>query len=430
MPSTTAAHGSHQRPNVLRDASWSAVIAGFVAVVVSYAGPLLVVLEAARAAGLSAQLTASWVWAISVGSGLCCLMLSWATRQPVMVAWSIPGAALLIAVLPGYVAQNRLGEVIGAYLVVGVLSALLGVTGLFGRLIAAIPRPITAAVLAGVLFPFAIKVANAVIVAPLVAGGLLLGYLLGRRFLPRYAVFVAMAIGAVLAVASGSTQALEVRFALTTPVWITPAFSLDAILGLGIPLLIVTAAGQNAPGLIVMHTSGYEANDRLLLGSCGVASAIFAPFACHALNLAAVTAAIATSRESHPDHDRRYVAGMSCGVFYIIGGFLATFIVSLFSAIPAGMITALAGVALLAPLQNSLFDSMHEGPHHRSVIEAALITLAVTLSGIQPFGVVSAFWGLLAGVAAYALLRPHDHRRRTQRTGAAGPEGTGGRPVR
>ena len=210
-------------------------------------------------------------------------------------------------------------------------------------------------------------------------------------------------------------------FALTTPVWITPTFSLDAILGLGIPLLIVTAAGQNAPGLIVMHTSGYDANDRLLLGSCGVASAIFAPFAGHALNLAAVTAAIATSRESHPDHERRYVAGMACGVFYLLRGFLATFIVSLFAAIPAGMITALAGVALLAPLQNSLFDAMHEGPHHRSVIEAALITLAVTLSGIQPFGVVSAFWGLLAGVLAYAVLRP-----RARRAGAADPEGTGG----
>ncbi|OYO21905.1 benzoate transporter [Enemella dayhoffiae] len=412
MPSTATV----PRPNLIRDSSFSAIIAGFVAVAISYAGPLLVVLEAARAAGLPAEVTASWVWAVSVGSGLTCLVLSWLTRQPVMVAWSIPGAALLIAVLPGYVAQNRLGEVIGAYIFTGVLSAILGVTGLFGKLIAATPKPITAAVLAGVLFPFAIKVAQAVVQVPIVAGGLVLGYLVGRRLIPRYAVFVSMAVGGVLAAATGSTQAFNLHFALTTPVWITPSFSLDVLLGLGIPLLIVTAAGQNAPGLIVMHQSGYDANDRLLLGSCGVLSAVFAPFACHALNMAAVTAAIATSRESHPEHNRRYIAGMSCGVFYVIGGFLATFIVSLFSAIPAGMITALAGVALLAPLQNSLYDTMHEGAHHKSVIESALITLAVTLSGIQPFGIVAAFWGLLAGILAYAILRP---RRRKDPAAAA-----------
>lgn len=421
MSSTASAPESHQRPNMRRDASWSAVIAGFVAVVISYAGPLLVVLEAARAANLPAAVTVSWVWAISVGSGLCCLVLSWAIRQPVMIAWSLPGAALMVAVLPGYVAQNRLGEVIGAYLVAGVLSALLGITGLFGRLIAATPRPITAAVLAGVLFPFAIKVGSAVLEAPVVAGGLLLAYLVGRRLMPRYAVFLAMAVGGLLAVVTGSTHAIHVPLALTTPVWITPQFSLDAILGLGIPLLIVTAAGQNAPGLIVMHTSGFGARDRLLLSSCGIASAVFAPFGSHALNLAAVTAAIGTSQESHPDHHRRYIAGVSCGVFYLIGGFLAAFIVALFAAIPHGMTTALAGVALLAPLQASLFDSMHTGQHHRSVIEAALITLAVTLSGIQPFGVVSAFWGLVAGVIAYAVLRPHGHRAET-----AGAEGTGG----
>lgn len=168
----------------------------------------------------------------------------------------------------------------------------------------------------------------------------------------------------------------------------------------------MTAVGQNAPGLIVMHNSGYDADDRLLLGASGVASVLAAPFGSHALNMAAVTAAIATSEESHPDHDRRYVAGMACGFFYVLGGFAADTIVSLFSAIPAGMLTALAGVALLSPLQASIYDTMHEGDHHRSVTEAALITFAVTASGVQALGIVSAFWGLLAGVVAYAVLRP------------------------
>lgn len=389
-----------QARSLARDASASAVLAGFVAVVISYAGPLLVVLEAARAGGLSPALTSSWVWAVSVGSGVVCLALSWLTHQPVMVAWSIPGAALLIPLLATY----PFPDVVGAYLVCGLASAMLGVTGLFGRLVAAIPRPLTAAVLAGVLFPFAIKVADAVVRVPVVAGGLIVGYLIGRRFLPRYAVFLAMAVGGVLAVATGQTGTLSVALGLTLPVWTTPTFSLPAILGIAMPLLIVTAAGQNAPGLIVMHNSGYAANDRLLLGVAGLASALVAPFAGHQLNMAAVTASIATSAEAHPDHERRYVAGMACGVWYILGGFAAAFIVSLFSAIPPGMITALAGVALLSPLQNALYDTMHEGSHHPSVIEAALITLAVTLSGVQPFGIVSAFWGLLAGLATYAVL--------------------------
>ncbi|WP_286955665.1 benzoate/H(+) symporter BenE family transporter [Arsenicicoccus sp. UBA2120] len=390
------------RPDLRRDASLSAVLAGFVAVAISYAARHTLLLEAARAGGLSPQLTASWVWAISVGSGLVCLVTSWWTKQPVMVAWSIPGAALLITSLGDY----RFSDAIGAYVVCGVVSVLLGATGLVGRLLQAVPRPITAAVLAGVLFPFALKVAAAVVGQPVVAGGLVLGYLVGRRWQPRYAVFLALATGGVLAVVTGQAQAMAVRLTLTTPTWTTPTWSWDAILGIALPLLIVTAVGQNAPGLIVMHNSGYDADDRLLLGASGVASVLAAPFGSHALNMAAVTAAIATSEESHPDHDRRYVAGMACGFFYVLGGFAADTIVSLFSAIPADMLTALAGVALLSPLQASIYDTMHEGDHHRSVTEAALITFAVTASGVQALGIVSAFWGLLAGVVAYAVLRP------------------------
>ena len=241
------------------------------------------------------------MWAISVGSGVVCLIFSWITRQPVMVAWSIPGAALLITQLGLY----PFSDVIGAYIVCGVVSAILGATGWLGKLLAAVPKPITAAVLAGVLFPFVIKVATAVVATPIVAGGLVLGYLVGRRWNPRYAVLVAVAVGGLLVVTTGATQALAIRMAVTVPTWTTPTFSLDAILGIAVPLFIVTAAGQNAPGLIVMHHSGYEANDRLLLGACGIASVLFAPFASHQLNMAAVTAAIATSGESHPDKNRR-----------------------------------------------------------------------------------------------------------------------------
>lgn len=400
---TTTDGGPAQRHHysLRRDVSGSALLAGFVAVAISYAGPLLVVLEAARVGGLSPEVTSSWVWAISVGSGVACILGSLVTRQPVMIAWSIPGAAVLMATLGNF----TINEAVGAYIVTGVASVLLGVTGLIGKLLAMVPKPITAAVLAGVLMPFAIKVAGAVVETPIVAGALVVGYLLGRRFFPRYAVFGAMALGGILSVLTGSTGSFAVRPELTVPELIMPHFSLGAILGIAVPLFIVTQAGQNAPGLIVMRQSGYEPKDKLMITGSGVMSVVFAFFGCHALNLAAVTAAIATSGESHPDRHRRYVAGISTGVFYVIGGFLATMIVGLFAAIPPTMLTALAGVALLAPTQNSLHGTMQEGDFGPAVIEASLVTLVVSLSGVDPFGIVSAFWGLLAGIVVYAVLR-------------------------
>ncbi|MFI7481993.1 benzoate/H(+) symporter BenE family transporter [Kocuria sp. M1R5S2] len=382
------------------DWSASATLAGLVAVVVSYSGPVLVVLEAARASGLSAELTSSWVWAMSIGSGVTCAVMSLWTRQPVMVAWSIPGAALLITAL----GDHTFSDAVGAYVVTGVLGLLLGVTGLFGKLLNAVPRPIVAAVLAGVLLPFSVDVAAAVVENPWVAGALVVGYVLGRRFLPRYAVFAALLLGAVTAGLRGRIEPVALDLALTEPVLTMPTFSWEAIVGISIPLLIVTAAGQNAPGLAMMHSAGYEADDRLLLGASGVASVVFAPFGSHALNLAAVTAGIATSPESHPDIRRRYVAGISCGLFYIVFGMFSTPIVTAFSAIPPGMITALAGVALLGPLLGSLADTVSPGRHQPAVLEAAVITLVVTVSGIAPLGIVSAFWGILAGLAAYAVL--------------------------
>ena len=389
------------RPSLRRDWSLSATLAGFIAVVVSYAGPLLVVLEAARAAELSSAQTASWVWAISVGSGITCVLCSWWFRQPIMVAWSIPGAALPITSLGKY----TFSDAIDAYMVTAVLGLLLGVTGLFGKILDAIPEPITAAVLAVVLLPFSIQVAPSVVENPAPTGALVVGYFLGKRFIPRYAVFAAMASGIAVAWISGAITSVSPDFGLTVPVLTMPTFSWAAIAGISIPLLIVTAAGQNAPGMAMMKTANFPPHDRALLGASGIASIFFVPFRSHALNLAAVTAGIATSPEAHPEHRRRYIAGIACGAFYMVFGAFASTIVTLFSAIPPGMISALAGVALLGALQGSMFDSMHQGTYQPAVIEAALITLVVTVSGIQPFGIVSAFWGILVGVVSFAILR-------------------------
>ncbi|GLB69412.1 benzoate/H(+) symporter BenE family transporter [Arthrobacter mangrovi] len=381
--------------------SLPAVLAGLVAVAVSYAGPLLVVLEAAKSAGLTAGQTTSWVWAVSIASGLVCTVLSLATRQPVMVAWSVPGAALLLTALGDY----SYPEAIGAYIVAGLLATVLGVTGLFGRLLASVPKPILAAVLAGVLLPFVVGVAGAVLESPLVAGGLVLAYLAGKRWLPRYAVFVALAAGVLIGAASGELTAPQLSLSLAGPLWTAPEFSLQAVMGISLPLLIVTMAGQNGPGLAMMISNGYRPNDKLLLGASGLMSVLFAPFGSHAINLAAITAGICSGPEAHEDPRRRYVAGMACGLFYLVFGTFAAAIVSLFAAVPGPMLTALAGVALLGALQGALLDTLTAERSSPAVLEAALITLAVTASGIAPWGIVSPFWGCLAGTVSYLVLR-------------------------
>lgn len=399
---TPPARSREAGPSGFRSAmSLSAVMAGLVAVVVSYSGPLLVVLQSAKNAGLSTGQTTSWVWAISIASGVVCSVLSLVTRQPVMVAWSVPGAALLLTALGNY----SYSDAIGAYLVAGVLATVLGVTGLFGRLLAVVPGPILAGVLAGVLLPFVLSAAGAVVSSPLVAGGLVVAYFVGRRFVPRYAVIVALFAGVLLAILTGGISAPQLSLALAGPLWTTPTFSVSAVMGIAVPLLIVTTAGQNGPGLAMMTSSGYVPNDRLLLGGAGVASVIFAPFGSHAINLAAITAGICSGPEAHEDSRRRYVAGIACGVFYLVFGTFSTAVVALFAVIPAPMLTALAGVALLGAFQGAVRDMVLDSGGRPAELEAALVTLAVTASGVAPWGVVSPFWGCLAGVGVYMLAR-------------------------
>jgi benzoate membrane transport protein len=385
------------RRSLRHDVSISAVVAGFVAVVVSYTGPFLIVLQAARASGLSAAETTSWVWAISLGSGLTCLGLSWFTRLPVITAWSTPGAALLVTAL----GHERFSDAIGAYLVAAVVAAFLGFSGWFGRILAAFPPQILSALLAGVLLPFVIKVALAAQTSPLIVGLLVLAFLLARRLLPRYAVLAALVAGALVTALTGSFSKVQVNLSLDGPHWTTPTFAPSAIIGIGLPMLLVTMAAQNAPGLTVLRNDGYEPEDRMLVGSVSTVWAVLAPFGAHAINLAAITAAICTGRESHPDRDRRYVAGMACGVFYLLVSLVSSGLVTLFAAVPADLVAALAGVALLGSLLGALGGSFTKPG---ATAEAAAVTLAVTASGCTFWTVGSAFWGLVAGACAYVLL--------------------------
>lgn len=383
--------------SILRDLSTSAIVAGFLSALINFAGPFLIVLEATRAAGLTEAQTASWVWAVSIGNGASSIVLCLFTRIPVIVAWSTPGAALLIASLGDF----SFAEAVGAFLVASVAAAVFGFTGWFGWLLSKVPGPVLQALLAGILLPFIVASAGAFESAPIIAGSIVVTFLLGKRFFDRYAVLAALVVGLVATWATGSFHAFTPSLTLGGPVFTMPMFSPSALVSVALPLFIVTMASQNAPGLALLHSQGYEPNDRLLVGGISTVSAILAPFGCHGINLGAITAAIALGPESHPDLGRRYVAGLSGGVTYLLVGSFGGILVAGFQAIPAETVSVLAAVALLGSALTALKGAMHTDT--RTGI-AAIITLAITMSGVVLLNVGSAFWALIAGCAVYLIL--------------------------
>jgi len=383
---------------LLEDFSLSAAVAGFIATTISYAGPLVIVFQAARSAELPAEVLSSWVWSISMGSAVLGILLSLRFRVPVVIAWSAPGSALLVTLLP----DISLHEAVGGYILCSLIVILVGLSGAFERIIGRLPPAISAAMLAGILFGFGSGLFVSVQSSPVLVLGMFLAYLLGRRLLPRYAVPLVLLVGCLLAAAGGelSLEALEVG--LATPVWIAPEFSWSGLFNIALPLAVVALTGQFVPGMAVLRNAGYQVPSRPLVAWSGVGSLLLAPFACHGLNLAAITAAICTDRGAHEHQDRRYVAGVIGGICYLLLGLFGVTLVSLFTAFPRELVAALAGLALFSAIATALATAMAR-PDDR---EAALITFLVTASGMSLLGLSAAFWGLLFGIAAHLLLSP------------------------
>lgn len=384
------------RSGLLKDASLTAVTAGIVATVVSYAGPLALVLAAADAAGLTAVQTSSWVWAISIGAGLTCIGLSWWSRAPVITAFSTPGVAILVTALP----QHGYAEAIGAFLVAGLAATLLTVTGVFARVLAKIPEGVVSAMLAGILFSFGVDIFTSLHASPLSAGSMLVAYLLARRFVPTYAVVAALVVGVAVAAVTGGLGVDVPGPGFAVPNFTAPEFSAGALVGIGVPLLVATLAGQYAPGLAVLHASGYRPDARVVCGATGVASVLLAPFGSHALNPAAITAAICTGPDAHRDPSRRWVAGVACGAGYLVVGCFGSTLVALFTGLPEALVLTLAGVALLGSLAGSLARTVADDASR----EVSVLTFLATASGVTVAGIGSPFWGLLVGVGAHLLL--------------------------
>lgn len=379
-----------------KDFSLSAVVAGLIAVIISYAGPLIIVFQAAKEAQLPPAEVSSWIWAISIGSGVTGLLLSWRLRAPVITAWSTPGAALLVSMLP----QVSLAEAIGAYIVAALVIAVVGLSGAFDRLMSRLPKAIAAAMLAGILFRFGAELFTSIKLQPALVLAMFASYLLFKRLSPRYAILSVLIVGCAVAGLLGELNASALTLALAEPHFTAPQWSWHAVLNIGLPLALVSLTGQYVPGMAVMRSAGYDTPARPILAVTAIGSVLFAPFGSHGFNLAAITAAICTGREAHEQPGKRYIAGIACGLFYILMGTFGATLASVFAALPRELIAALAGLALFGAIMTGMAGAMADEKQR----EPALITFLVTASGMSFLGLAAAFWGLIFGLVAHWAL--------------------------
>jgi len=375
----------------------SALVAGFVAVLVGFTSSVAIVFQAAAALGATPAQTASWIWALGLGMGLTSLGLSLAYRMPVLTAWSTPGAALIATAGAGL----SLGDAVGAFVVCALLITLAGATGLFARLMDRLPQALAAALLAGLLLRFAIEGFLALPRQPLIVGSMVLAFLLGRRWWPRFAVPGVLLVGVVVAAAQGRIATGGLAWSLASPVFTAPSFSLPALVGLALPLFVVTMASQNLPGVAAQRAAGFAVPVSPVITTTGLASLVLAPFGGYAFNLAAITAAICMGREAAAEPTQRWWASAAAGVFYLVAGVLGGTVVALIGALPTELVLAVAGLALLSTIGSGLAAALKDEPER----EAALVCFVVTASGLVLAGVGSAFWGLVAGLVVRAVLK-------------------------
>lgn len=372
------------------------IMAGLISVIVNYGGTFILIFQAAQMAGLSPELTASWVWSISIGVGITGILLSWYTREPIITAWSTPAAAFLITTL----VTVPYSEAIGAYLLSGLAFVILGITGYFEKLIRLIPAGIASGLLAGILLQFGIAAFTNMTIDPFLAISLFLIYLITKRFSARFSIISVLIFGFIFLLLQSRIDFSGFELKLASPIFTTPTFSINSILSVALPLFLITLTGQYMPGLLVLKNDGFHTNAKPILIVTGLGSFLMAPFGSHAFNLAAITAAICTGKESHEDPSKRWISGIAAGVFYIFVGIFGVTLAAVFAAFPVAFISTLAGLALLGTIAGSLANAMSD----IDCREASLITFLSTTANITLFGVGGAFWGLVLGLISYLVL--------------------------
>lgn len=376
-------------------------MAGIVTALVGFTSSFAVVLSGLKAVGADPAQAASGLLALTVAVGVGVLWLSWRSKVPVTLAWSTPGAALLAT--SGTV-DGGWPAAVGAFLAAGILIAMTGLVPALGRLMAKIPATLAQAMLAGVLLQLCLAPFKALADVPLFIAPVIACWLVMMKFAPRWSVPAALLVALVvigISLAAGGTS-LNGTTVLPAFDWTTPTFSLQAMAGIALPLFVVTMASQNVPGVAVLRSFGYQTPWRASMLVTGAGTALAAPFGAHAINLAALSAALAAGEEAGPDRSRRWVAGFTSGLAYLVLAAFSTALVTLVAAAPPGMLEAVAGLALLGTLASSISAALAD-PEDRI---APAVTFLMAASGLSFAGVGSAFWALAIGLAVRAVLSP------------------------
>ncbi len=364
--------------------------AGFTAVLVGYTSSVVIIIQAATAAGATSAQIESWLLALGVVMGITSISFSWYYKKPVLTAWSTPGAAMLVGIVGDY----SMPVIIGAFVFSGLLIVLTGLISPLSRAMERIPTSLGTAMLGAILLPFCIKTFNPVVDNPTVFFSMFVAFLIGKQWFPRYAMALLLVVGIVCAVFSGAFEQSNIELSFAKPEWVTPNFDFAAMINLSIPLYVITMLSQNLPGIAMIKSHNYQVPVKPIIMSSGIANVIFAPFGGFSVNLAAISAAICMGKEVDSDPDQRYKATIWAGVFYLIAGVWATTVVALFLALPSDVTHILAGLALLGTLVMCLQTAFSDTKSR----DAALFTFLITLSGITFLGVSSMLWGLLVGL--------------------------------
>jgi len=382
---------------LLEDISIPAIFAGFITFLVGISVSAVLVIQAAQILGATSEQISSWFWALGLGIGISGLFLSWKFKYPVATSWSTAGLALIIATGSGY----TLYEAIGAFFVCGLLTAILGFSGVFKKALSYIPQSLTSAMLAGVLLKFGIALFASLQTNWGFILSILAIYILSKRIWPRYSIVLTVIGGIAVCPLFMEFHTPVVQWSLAQPVWMTPEFSWSAVLGLAFPLFVINMASQYLPGIAMIQSYGYKPHINQLIGWTGLSQTLLAPFGCYSVNIAAISAAISLDDQVHPDPAKRYIAGISCGFFYILVGLFAATLTSLLMSFPQVFITALAGIALFGTIGHNIALAFHEIEER----EAALMTFLFSASGVQFLGIGSAFWGLIFGIIVMLVFK-------------------------
>ena len=379
-----------------QDWSLSASVAGFLAVLIAYAGPLVIFFQAAQAAQVSEAMMASWIWGISIGTAIPGIYLSIKYKAPIVTAWSAPGTVLLVTLFP----QMSINEAVAAYIISAIVIFMVGATGYFDKVLQWIPNSIAAGMMAGILFQFGLGLFVATDTMPFIIFSMLGCYLLAKRLSPRYTMIWVLLCGVTLSLLLGKMNPVDINFTMTIPVLIWPEWSWHSTFNLAIPLILVSLSGQFLPGMAILNLSGYDTPAKPIVMATSIASLAVACVGGITITLAAITAALCTGKDAHELKEKRYIAGVANGIFYLLGGLFASSIVLVFSLLPKELIAALAGLALIGAISANITIAMKDDGQR----ESALITFLATASGMQFLGLSSVFWGICIGMIAHYVL--------------------------